>query len=179
MRATSLLLWMSARGAGTWEQFRAAVEELQIADNEDTATDSSAEDIAEEAGLPIYHLLRLNLQRLGHAEFNAGAAGSDWRVTPPSLAVSEHPTGWVGVVSGARSRTLLARLPESGGAVNIERRQCTGAPDLIRMHSGDAATLSTIATQAGLRLQLDAPIAILMTLPVIDDRSVWRRGEIP
>ena len=71
MSANALLLWMSARREGSWQQFRSAVEELHI----ETDTFASAEDdeAADNFRFPLYQALRLNLQRLGHAEFFGGA----------------------------------------------------------------------------------------------------------
>jgi hypothetical protein len=66
------MLWMSARGSGSWpSKFRAAVEELHVAGGgEATEDDRSATD---QFALPLYQELRLNLRRLGHAEFFARA----------------------------------------------------------------------------------------------------------
>src|SRR5437667_12890954 len=65
MSANKLLLWMSARREGSWQQFRAAVEELHLAES-DPAMATEGEDTADQAALPLYQALRLNLQRLGH-----------------------------------------------------------------------------------------------------------------
>lgn len=179
MSANALLLWMSARGEGSWEQFRAAVEELHLGDNGEISPDSSADDIAEEAGLPLYHLLRLNLQRLGHAEFHAGAGGSDWKTAPPCMAITERRDGWLGVVAGARSPALLERLRGQEGHARAASEPCSSAPDVIRLLASEPAVLVASATSAGIHVQQDAATAILLSLPVIGDRSVWRRSDIP
>ena len=75
--ANDLLLWMSARGKGSWSQFRAAVEELHMAEQENTAPTVEEEEPTARAGLPLHQSLRLNLERLAHAEFFAGADGDD------------------------------------------------------------------------------------------------------
>src|SRR6266498_1815671 len=103
MTANELLLWMSARGQGSWSQFRAVVEELHIAETEDRQSAVDAENPTGRASFPLYQSLRLNLQRLAHSEFFAGAEDEDWRVTPPSLSVVKHGAQWIGVVAGARS----------------------------------------------------------------------------
>lgn len=179
MSATALLLWMSARGEGSWEQFRAAVEELHLGDNGEISPDSSADEIAEEAGLPLYHLLRLNLQRLGHAEFNAGAGGCDWKTAPPCMAISERRDGWLGVVAGARSPALLGRLLGQEGHARALSEPCAGAPDVIRFFASSPSGLVASATNAGIHVQQNAATSMLLSLPVIGDRSVWRRGDIP
>ena len=88
MSANALLLWMSARREGSWQQFRTAVEELHLGESNDL--EGEGDDAPDQFALPLYQTLRFNLQRLGHAEFFAGAGNSDWRVTPPSLAVTQH-----------------------------------------------------------------------------------------
>src|SRR5574340_183927 len=106
MSANSLLLWMSARRHGSWAQFRAAVEELHLAT--DVEVDGEDDDAPDQFALPLYQMLRFNLQRVGHAEFFAGAGeGADWRVTPPSLAITRNARGWLGIVAGARSPALM------------------------------------------------------------------------
>jgi hypothetical protein len=92
MSANELLVWMSARSQGSWQQFRAAVEELQLAEgsgSQETEDDSPAMSV-----MPRYQILRLNFERLGHAEFFAGASPNGWRVTPPTLAAAEGQNGW-------------------------------------------------------------------------------------
>src|SRR5262249_37917881 len=103
MSADNLLLWMSARTRGSWQQFRAAVEELHVPDEEDVGDSNRSDDGAESDGLPLYQALRLYLQRLGHAEFFPGTRGIEWRVTPPSVAIVQQSDGVLGVVAGARS----------------------------------------------------------------------------
>ncbi len=85
MSANELLYWMSARGQGSWQQFRAAVEELHMIGGENGPGDEG--DTPAET-FPLYQTLRMNLQRLGHAEFFAGAGDQEWRITPPALAIS-------------------------------------------------------------------------------------------
>lgn len=178
MSASSLLLWMSARGAGSWSQFRAAVEELHLKDNDD-ATGPDAEEIADEAGLPIYHALRLNFQRLGHAEFGTGAGENDWRVTPPCLALTAQPVGWRGVLAGARSRDLLSRVVEHGRVLGVEQVSVAGCPDVVRFAATDAHMMEELAARTGVRLQTNAAEALLMSLPSVDDRSTLRRTPVP
>src|ERR1700693_4891014 len=67
MSANNLLLWMSARSRGSWQQFRAAVEELHLDDGDAGAKED--DDSHDQFALPLYQTLRFNLQRVGHAEF--------------------------------------------------------------------------------------------------------------
>ena len=56
---------------------------------------------------------KVQFQRTGHAEFFAGAGDADWRVTPPSLAVTQNTRGWLGIVVGARSQRVIRRFHEN------------------------------------------------------------------
>ena len=72
------LYGFSARKEGSWPQFRAAVERLDVADTTDEAE--------QDARLPLHQRVRFNLVRLGHVEFGAADCEEGWRVVPPSLA---------------------------------------------------------------------------------------------
>ena len=95
MTPNELLLWLSARKAGSWSQFRGAVENLDLAN-------SSAEG-EEDAGLPIHQRVRLNLERLGHIEFGAADSDEGWRVVPPTLALLQYNGRVTGILCGART----------------------------------------------------------------------------
>jgi hypothetical protein len=179
--ANGLLLWMSARGHGSWSQFRAAVEELHIAETEDVTPASEEEEgSASQRSLPLYQTLRLNLQRLGHAEFFAGANGADWRVTPPSLSVIQRGSNWLAVVTGARSDALLRRLHNTArNLVAMETTPLEACPDQIRLIGVEAPALSAVADQAGMLLQGNAPLAILTSLPPVDHAAVRKPHELP
>lgn len=178
MSANALLIWMSARVEGSWQQFRSAVEELHVLPDE-TAEQGEAADAADQYAMPIYQALRLNLQRLGHAEFFAGAGDAEWRVAPPILAITRHPFGWRGVVAGARSAPILDRLRSVGDSCTLEVLSAPACPDPIRLHAPDAGSLAAAAKQAGLLWQMDAPAAILQCLPGIDDPEVRRFRDLP
>ena len=179
MSANELLLWMSARRQGSWQQFRTAVEELHMANSDGDPQGGAEEETADQYAFPLYQALRLNLQRLGHAEFFAGASGSDWRVTPPSLAVTQHARGWLGIVAGARSPRQLQRLKDAATPTELETLSPPACPDQLRIVASDPRTLAGIAERAGLLLQHDAPAAILMSLPPVDDPAVRRRADLP
>ncbi len=176
--STKLLYWMSARGKGSWQQYRTAVEELHLSDS---AADESAEDedCTDQFSLPLYQVLRLNLQRLGHAEFYAGAGGFDWRVSPPSLAIAPYAQGWVGILTGARTLRLLQRLDEATPSVSLENLYFPACPDQIRIVTTNQQALKQIAERAGLHLQVDAPLQILACLPPIDDPAIIRKTNLP
>jgi hypothetical protein len=176
MSANKLLLWMSARGEGSWQQFRAAVEELHFEQSESEAQSIGDDDFGD---LPLYQILRLNLQRLGHAEFFAGAGGKDWRVTPPSLAATGTDGAWRGILAGARSPKLLGRVCAAVPASQLKIIPCPSWPDQVAVHAADLAELAAIAQRAQLLFQPHAPTAILASLPAIDDPAVRRIAELP
>jgi hypothetical protein len=174
-----LLLWMSARGQGSWSQFRAAVEELDIADRENSADPMEEEEPSGRTSLPLHQSLRLNFQRLAHAEFFVGAGGDDWRVTPPVLSIVRHDVRWLAVVTGARSAQLLRRLHRTAGPFEIDTVPLEACPDQIRLVANEAAVFSGVAVATGMRLQTDAPHLILMSLPPIDHPVVRRQDDLP
>lgn len=180
MRANSLLLWMSARRHGSWAQFRAAVEELHL--GADVEVEGEGDDAPDQYALHLYQTLRFNLQRVGHAEFFAGAGeGAEWRVTPPAMAVTRHARGWLGVVAGARSLSLTDRLHSAAAGHGAELRVLSLAsyPDQILITADTRDTLAAIAEQAGFFFQDDAPAALLASLPPVDDPKVRYQTELP
>lgn len=177
MSANSLLFWMSARRHGSWQQFRAAVEELHVSVNGDSG--GEADDATDQFSLPLYQVLKFNLQRMGHAEFFSGAGDAEWRVTPPSVAVIPHARGCSGILAGARSLALLLRLNAATGVANIQTVELPGYPDQILITGSDVATIAAVAKSAGLFLQNDAPAAILTSVPAIDDSCVRTETPLP
>lgn len=180
MSANSLLHWMSARCQGSWAQFRAAVEELHL--EAVVEAEGEGDDAPDQFALPLYQTLRFNLQRVGHAEFFAGAGeGAEWRVAPPSLAITRHARGWLGVVAGARSVSLTDRLRSAAATHRAELRvlELASYPDQILITANARDTLTAVAERAGFFLQDDAPAALLASLPPVDDPRVRYQTELP
>lgn len=179
MSANALLFWMSARRQGSWQQFRTAVEELHVGESNDLGGED--DDSPDPFALPLYQTMRFNLQRLGHSEFFAGAGDADWRVTPPSLAVTQHARGWLGILVGARSPTLLQRLHAAveSASANMETLALPAYPDQILVAADNEGTVVAVAERAGLLLQSDAPASILTSLPPIDDACVRHPAQLP
>jgi len=175
----SLLLWMSARVRGSWQQFRSAVEELHMSGDGTAADRDEAKESGDQYALSVYQTLRLNLQRLGHAEFFAGAGDAEWRVAPPSIAITRQPWGWRGVIAGARSPAFLGRLLSASRLCALDTLTAPACPDPLRLSAGDPSQLQAVAQQAGLLVQADAPLAILQSLPVIDDPAVRSPCTLP
>ena len=177
MSANALLLWMSARRQGSWQQFRAAVEELHVGGNGDSVEED--DNGPDQFALPLYRALRFNFQRLGHAEFFAGAGESEWRVTPPCLAVCQTSAGWLGILVGARSRRLLQRLDAVTGLATHEVVEYPAHPDQIIFTATDLAALQDVARGASVSVQMNAPAALLASLPSVDDPSLRHPRQIP
>lgn len=180
MSANSLLLWMSARLRGSWAQFRAAVEELRLGTDGEVV--SEGDDAPDQFSLPLYHIIRFNLQRVGHAEFFAGAGEeAEWRVTPPALAITRHSRGWLGTLAGARSLPLIDRLRSASIGHGVELTQVAhpSYPDQLLIKAEKREALIDVAKQAGIFLQDDAPSALLASLPPVDDPRVRYHSPLP
>lgn len=174
MRANELLLWLSARHEGSWRQFRAAVEELQEGD-----ADASQEPDQEDDDFSLYQLLRLNLERLGHAEFFAQACEKGWRVTPPTIAVNRIENGWLGILCGARSKNVIERFKQTTN----NNARCVvqlGAPDAWLVNVDTEAELAALSHGAGFGFQPDAPLALLLHLPPVPIGATYvGESELP
>ncbi len=176
MSLNLLLTWVSARGCGSWSQFRAAVEELHVEyeEGEEDGEGSTVDD------LPIYQAVRLTLQRLGHVEFYSSNTESDWHVVPPSLAVHARGDQWVGILCGARPPRIRDQIGQ--GTAISEVQEASGMPDCIRVVTTDLAALQAAAKIAGVRIQVDAPTSLLAAIPPVGDprtRTEDKAPEVP
>jgi len=152
MTDSALLVWMTFREAG------------------------STADLPSEllAGASPVATLR-DLAALGHIEFEGA---NRWFVAPPVFAANGiGETATHAILCGARTPLLISRLLESAQKHGAE---AITAPDPIAGRieiaaPGDGA-LRQIASDAGIRFQPDAPLAILSRLPRI---SAWPRAPVP
>lgn len=156
---------MSAKGKGSWQQFRGAVEQFHVSDPE--SEDDGMVDTPS-SYLPIYQAIRFGLERLAHVEFLGTSGDTEWRVVPPILAVTHHRDDWIGIVCGARTPRLLASLTDVRAATNEVTEQ-QNMPDRIRLIAPTFDDLRIIADEKGLRIQKDAAAAILTAIPPVDD----------
>jgi hypothetical protein len=165
-----LLFWLSANGAGSWGQFRAAVEDL--------VDDQRENDLYISERLPLYQRLKFNLGQLGHVEFDANDAGG-WRVSPPVLAMSESDQEPMAVLCGARLPSLITRL--SNSRCRITRQSIDEAPELIRVASDDMGEIEKIASDMGLIFQQRASTSLLCCLPRVTSLHSWNcvRAQMP
>lgn len=162
-----LLMWMSARGEGSWQQFRSAVEAFHV--EEDAGDGGEGEDDATAGDLPLYQAIRLGLERLAHVEFVFGGAERRWRVVPPALAVNRQAEQWVGILCGARFLGLRAALSELPGTVSFDSQAISGMPDRMRLIAPTLETLCGVAKGIGLLVQRRAPAALLAAIPPVGD----------
>lgn len=171
MTPNELLLWLSARKAGSWSQFRAAVENLDLVNN--------ASEAEEDAALPIHQRVRFNLERLGHIEFGAEESGEGWRAVPPTLALLQYDGRTIGVLCGARTVPLLERIERAANELPFERVPHADCPDILRMHAPNAQILIDLAHREGIFCQPDAPTALLSHIPSVDSIKGWNRAPMP
>ena len=160
MRPNELLLWLSAGREGSWQQFRQAVEELHSGDGQG--------DDYHENEFPLYQQLRLDLERLAHVEFFAADCEDGWRITPPTLATHSVSGGVRGVLCGARSPAIYERFNRVTRTFNGEILSSLEVPDVIRLVGANESELAELAAQTSVRIQQDAPLAILSYLPPCD-----------
>lgn len=167
-----MLLWLSAKGQGSWSQFRGAVEAFDL---EPDVEDSSSTDTGSD--LPIYQEARFTLQRLGHVEFYAAESENGWKVVPPTVAIHE-PARAEGVLCGARLPVLLDRLAAASD-LGMERSKIAGMPERILVRSASHEQLVARARELGFLVQRDAPASLLSALPSVRDRNSWHTSNMP
>jgi hypothetical protein len=172
-----LLLWLSAKGEGSWSQFRGAVEEFhaQPGDLEPDFEDGQLAGAGSD--LPIYQQVRFALQRLGHIEFYTAGAEKGWRVVPPTVAIGTRATA-EGVLCGARAPVLLDRLFEDN-ELTVHASQIDGMPRRIVARSESCELLIARMRELGFKVQKDAPGSLLSALPRVRDPSYWRASMMP
>ncbi len=173
-----ILLWLSAKGQGSWSQFREAVEELYT-QQQNTPLDPDDEGSRSSSAyeLPLYQQVRFALQRLAHVEFYSDAAQNRWRVVPPTVAfVSDSSDS--GFLCGARSPALLERFNHATD-LEVLVSQFEGNPERIIVRGASHDVVVARATALGLKVQKQAPLALLSALPCARDSSAWHRSSMP
>lgn len=171
MTANELLFWLSARRAGSWAQFRGAVEELRLDSREGSREGSEA--------YPLYQRLRFNLQSLGHVEFDAKECEDGWRVAPPVLALNSRDWRTTGVLCGARLPQLLSQFLVNAAPFNCLVQPFPECPDGIVVSASDQSQLIGLAQTAGVGCLPHAPLAHLARLPRITDAAWGVPVELP
>ena len=180
MNLDRLLLWLSAKGHGSWSQFRAGVEELCTQQNDNLPVDSDDEGESSDdasSDLPVYQQVRFALQRLGHVEFYTAGAENGWRTVPPTVAFPTD-TSEMGLLCGARSPALLERIYQLGD-VEVLVSELEGMPQRIQLRGASQEVVAARASTLGFQVQKAAPIALLSVLPRVCDPMTWHRSPMP
>jgi hypothetical protein len=167
-----MLLWLSAKGQGSWSQFRGGVEAFDLEPN--FGDGSSA---IRGSDLPIYQEVRFTLQRLGHVEFYSAGSENGWRIVPPTIAFREG-TPSEGLLCGARLPDLLDRL-NAASDLAVARFQVAGMPERILVSGESHAQLVAGVRALGFLVQRDAPTSLLSALPSVRDRNSWYGAKMP
>jgi hypothetical protein len=168
MGPNELLLWLSARREGSWGQFRSAAEEI-LSDADGTPANGRAAP---------YQEMRFALEQLGHVEFEGRDGEGGWRVARPVLAVSRQPENFIGIMCGARSSQLIARVRSAGGA-GCEILQSEFHPSVVRISACELGPLSQVAADAGLGFQADTPVRILSCAARVEHLAGSRPALLP
>lgn len=179
MSLDHLLLWLSAKEEGSWSQFRGAVEELHVAQDEESPhpDDEGGRPARATSELPVYQRVRFALQRLGHVEFFSNEVDQGWRVVPPAVALLPALPG-EGLLCGARSPALLEAL-DNLDDVEVTGSEAPGMPQRILLRGASREAVVSAARRLGFHVQVDAPTAILSTVPAVRDPATWDRTQIP
>ena len=178
MNPNDLLLWMSAKKSGTWSRYQAAVDELQISEELSNDDEDLGEDFTDNTSLPIHHRLRLNFERLGHAEFFRKDFKSGWRVVPPVLVCSSNKTNVVGILCGARTENILDKLKTAANS-RIFVTQQIECPDRIEILAEEREYLEQLAVSIGLYFQENATKMLLASVPPVDNWQYRTLAELP
>jgi hypothetical protein len=172
-----MLLWLSAKGQGSWSQFRAAVEELHTEQGELEPDIDDGTSAGAGSDLPIYQQVRFALQRLGHVEFYAGEMENGWRVVPPTVAIQTRASA-EGVLCGARLPALLESLSADNDLV-VYASRIDGMPQRMVVRGASHDLLVTRLRELGIKVQKEAPAFLLSALPSVHDRRSWHTSEMP
>lgn len=179
MNANDLLIWLSAKGSGSWSRFRAAVDELYLSDDFNDVDEDVIESASTSGDLPFHHRLRLNLERLGHAEFFQKDFQNGWRVVPPALTCPSNGSEAVGILCGARTAQLLAQIETSAVAPRIIVTGQPECPDRTQVIAQDQSQLRQIAESTGLYFLPDAARMLLAAIPPVDNPQLRAPCEMP
>src|SRR5437016_1060267 len=147
MNPNELLLWLSAHGSGTWNRYRSVIDEARIAGDEpEVVEDFDAGDSLIDENIPLPYRLRLNLERLAHAEFLRRDFPNGWRIVPPTLVCIGDSERSLSVLCGARTDALLDRIRTAAyPAIQITVTEAPECPDTIHISGNDVTDLNHFA----------------------------------
>jgi hypothetical protein len=154
------------------------LDELSLSSNSDVGEDSDDTRIDMQT-FPIYHRIRQNLERLGHAEFFRGDFPNGWRIVPPILASGSNEDQYVGILCGARTDQIMNRISAFSADISIEVTAQPECPDRIQIRARSLSQLQQLANHAGLSFQPDTPRMLMAVIPPIDDYQLRKPAELP
>lgn len=160
MSGNNLLYWLSVSKSGSWQQFKSAVERLNVFSIHQM--DESATH--ENRGNQTYNIIRINFERLGHAEFFSKSHAFDWTVCPPTLAGNRDEDDYSAVLAGARSLAQLQKISSVLPSKSLQIIKNLDTPDVYRFRNCTQIQLQRLAESVGLLFQPDATRTMLATL---------------
>lgn len=178
MNPNDLLLWLSAKKSGTWTRYRAAVDELQVSEELSNYDEDLGEGVPDNSSLPIHNRLKLNLERLGHAEFFRKDFKNGWCVVPPILVCGDNKVDATGILCGARTDQILAQL-QGAADVRILVTNQIECPDRIEILAEHNGQLEQLAISTDLYFQTNATRVLLASVPPVDDWQFRTPTELP
>jgi len=178
LNPNDLLLWLSSKKCGTWARYRSAVDELRTSDQLNDKHEDVKEDILDTGSIPIYQRLRLNLERLGHAEFFRKGFKNGWRVVPPILISENIKEQVVGILCGARTEEIITKLKReaNNNLLITNQHEC---PDRIAIYAKSINQLEELAISTGINYQAKTTQLLLASMPPVDDWQLRSSAEIP
>ena len=179
MNPNELLVWLSAKGEGTWSRYRVAIDELADTDGSGSSIDDAGEDVPEAGSLPQHLRFKLNLERLGHAEFFCREFPNGWRVAPPTIVAMPMCEETRGFLCGARTNKLIMDLRQLIGEDNVLVTSQEECPDRIALATSTLSELSDVATKAQLFYQEEGIGRLLTALPPVDNIQMRNKSELP
>jgi hypothetical protein len=148
-----LLDWVSERGEGTWQEFRAAYEWLADSSQGESRTPGFA--------------MRM-LSTLGHVEIDWTAG--QWAAAPPVLTILPD-AGAHALLTGGRTRTLKRSLDElledDDDLFKFEILQ-PDAPTAVWIECDDESDIKRLADALGIRYEYSVAERLSRLLPTLD-----------
>ncbi|MFY9584173.1 MAG: hypothetical protein WAR21_06765 [Candidatus Acidiferrales bacterium] len=178
MNVNDFLLWLSAKGSGTWSRYRGTIDEM-VATDEPNGEGDDIDDVSGIEDLPVHHRIRLNLERLGHVEFFRREFPNGWRVVPPTLSCRTYHNAAVGILCGARTDQLLARIKDATADLRINVTSQLECPDRIEIIASEQQQLKQLTHDCGLYFQPEAARMLLAAIPPVDDWQLRAPAEFP
>ena len=179
MNPNELLLWFSATGSGTWSRCRTALDELAIAETLANRIESTDENSPAASRLSRHVRIRLNLERLGHAEFFRRDFPTGWRVVPPTLVSMPEGNGVRGVLCGARTDQFLTDLHKFAGEAKVFITPQDECPDRIVLKHSSLQGLAGVASKGRLIFQKAGIDRLLTVIPPVDNHQLRVPTELP